>query len=226
MKIVLFGEIMYKIAVFDLDGTLINTLPDLLPAFNKAVEAYGYAPCPPDRFGKVIGNGYQTSLRRILPADFDNEEIFEDICRIYHDYYSQHYADRTYPYDGICDVLQTLQDNGVLIAVLSNKTREHSAILCKKLFPSIEFCDICGADAGYLLKPDPAQLKKIIDDHHCSINEAIMIGDSNVDVYTAHNAGIPCVGCEWGYRGRQELLEASADFLIKHPLELLELIKE
>lgn len=215
---------MYKLAVFDLDGTLLNTQPDLLPAFNAAVQAYGYAPCPPDRFGGVIGNGYKTSLRRILPADFDNEEQFAAMCRIYHGIYSEHYADHTYPYDGMHEVLHGLQDRGVKLAVLTNKADEHARVLCEKLFFDIEFCRLAGAGSGFPLKPDPAFLNTILESQGIHASEAVFIGDSDVDVYTAHNAGMVCIGCEWGYRGREELLQAGADFMAHNPLDLLTLI--
>ncbi len=215
---------MYKLAVFDLDGTLFDTLPDLLPAFNAAVEAYGYAPCPTERFGQVIGNGYQTSLRRILPPDFDNEEQFKAMCRIYHETYHAHYADHTYAYAGIRQALRRLQDHGVKMAVLSNKTEEHSQFLCQKLLPDISFCGVYGAGSGYPLKPAPDYLQKILNDHGVSHAEAIFIGDSNVDVYTAHNADMPCIGCEWGYRGREELRQAGADLLASTPAQMVDLI--
>ncbi len=215
---------MYKLSVFDLDGTLFNTQPDLLPAFNTAVQTYGYAPCPPERFGQVIGNGFQTSLRRILPAYFDNEEQFADMCRIYHETYSAHYADHTYPYQGLREALLALQEQGVKLAVLSNKTEEHSLVLCKKLLPDIKFCGIYGAGGGYPLKPDPAYLNKILRDHKVPNTDAVFIGDSNVDVYTAHNAGLVCIGCEWGYRGREELIAAGADAIAAKPSQLVDLI--
>ena len=216
---------MYKFAVFDLDGTLFNTQPDLLPAFNMAVTTYGYAPCPSERFGQVIGNGFQTSLRRILPADFDNEEQFLDMCRIYHETYSAHYADKTFAYAGISDTLKTLTAHGVSCAVLSNKTEEHSLVLCQKLLPDIAFCGIYGAGNGYPLKPDPTYLNKILSDHGVNAQDAIFIGDSNVDVFTAHNANIPCVGCAWGYRGAEELQLAGADYMAQTPTDILKIIK-
>ena len=216
---------MYKLAVFDLDGTLLNTQPDLLPAFNKAVTAYGYTPCPPDRFGKAIGNGFQTSLRRILPPDFDNEEQFQDMCRIYHETYSAHYADQTYPYAGIRDTLRVMAQMGVKVAVLSNKTEEHSLVLCHKLLPDIPFCGIYGAGNGYPLKPNPTYLNKIIASHTQTPAEAVFIGDSDVDVFTAHNAGISCIGCAWGYRGAEELQHAGADVIAHKPKDILNFIK-
>lgn len=215
---------MYKLAVFDLDGTLLNTQPDLLPAFNKAVMAYGYAPCPPERFGLVIGNGFQTSLRRILPSDFSNEKQFEDMCRIYHEEYSVHYADKTYPYHGIYDTLKVLQQKGILLAVLSNKTQEHSRVLCQKLLPDISFSGIYGAGNGFPLKPDPAYLNAILSEHDVNPNEAVFVGDSNVDVYTAHNADMRCVGCAWGYRGAEELRLAGADYMAQDPTDILKFI--
>ena len=215
---------MCKLVVFDLDGTLFNTQPDLLPAFNKAVMAYGYAPCPSERFGSVIGNGFQTSLRRILPPDFANEEQFEDMCRIYHEEYSVHYADKTYPYDGIYEVLKDLQQKGILLAVLSNKMQEHSRILCQKLLPEIAFAGIYGAGSGFPLKPDPTYLNAILLQHGVNPNEAVFVGDSNVDVYTAHNAHMPCIGCAWGYRGEEELRNAGADDLAQLPMDILKFI--
>lgn len=215
---------MYQLAVFDLDGTLFNTQPDLLPAFNTAIQAYGYSPCPPERFGRVIGNGFKTSLRRILPADFDHEEQFADMCRIYHETYSAHYADRTYPYAGLHEALLCLQDHGVMLAVLSNKVEEHSRVLCEKLLPDITFCRICGAGNGYPLKPDPAHLRSILAELAIGAEDTVFIGDSDVDVFTAHNAGLPCIGCAWGYRGKEELLQAGADFMAEDPLNLVNLI--
>lgn len=215
---------MYQLAVFDLDGTLFNTQPDLLPAFNAAVQAYGYSPCPPEHFGRVIGNGFQTSLRRILPAGFDREEQFADMCRIYHETYSAHYADKTYPYNGLHETLLCLQDHGVKLAVLSNKVEEHSRVLCEKLLPDITFCHIGGAGNGYPLKPDPAYLRLILSEQRIRTEDAVFIGDSDVDVFTAHNTGMLCIGCEWGYRGKEELIQAGADFMAKKPLDLVNLI--
>ena len=215
---------MYKLAIFDLDGTLFNTQPDLLPAFNHAVAAYGYPPCPPENFGKVIGNGFQTSLRRILPSDFDDEEQFKDMCRIYHEIYSIHYAEQTYPYAGIRDTLKTMYQMGIKLAVLSNKTEEHSLVLCHKLLPDIPFSGVYGAGNGFPLKPDPAYLKKIIALHAIDPNDTIFIGDSDVDVFTAHNANIPCIGCAWGYRGVEELQEAGVDYIAQNPSEILKFI--
>lgn len=215
---------MYKLAVFDLDGTLLDTRPDLLPAFNAAVEAYGFTPCSQENFGRVIGNGFQKSLRRILPKDFDNEEQFADMCRIYHERYSIHYADNTYPYDGMHQTLRSLQARSVKLAVLSNKAEEHSLVLCEKRFPDIKFCMICGGGSGYPLKPDPSFLNYILHSQGMTAEDAIFIGDSDVDVYTAHNAGMLCVGCEWGYRGKEELISAGADFLVRTPTDLLTII--
>ena len=215
---------MYKLAVFDLDGTLFNTQPDLLPAFNRAVTAYNYPPCPPEQFGKVIGNGFQTSLRRILPPDFDNEEQFKDMCRIYHEYYSLHYADQTFPYDGIRNTLQSMSQKGVKLVVLSNKTEEHSMVLCHKLLPDIPFSGVYGAGNGFPLKPNPAYLKKIISLHAIHVTDAVFIGDSDVDVYTAHNANIPCIGCAWGYRGIKELEQAGVDHIAQTPNDILKFI--
>ena len=217
---------MYRLAIFDLDGTLLNTQPDLLPAFNAAVEAYGYAPCPPERFGKVIGNGFKTSLRRILPPDFHDDAIFEDMCCIYHETYDAHYADHTCAYVGMADALAKLQECGVALAVLSNKVEVHSEYLCKTLLPNIRFSRIAGAGSGLPLKPDPSYLFKIMDELQVRPDESIFIGDSDVDVITAHRANMRCIGCEWGYRGRQELVDAGADFMAGTPHDLLKYILE
>ena len=112
----------------------------------------------------------------------------------------------------------------VRIAVLSNKAQEHSLILCENLFPDIEFCTICGGGSGYLLKPDPSFLNHILESQNVDAADAIFVGDSDVDVYTAHNAGMSCIGCEWGYRGKDELMSAGADFMAQTPADLLTII--
>ena len=183
-------------------------------------------PCPSEKFGRVIGNGFKTSLRRILPSDFDNEEQFADMCRIYHEVYSEHYADETCPYDGICSTLQSMSQMGIKLVVLSNKTEEHSLVLCRKLLPDIQLAGVYGAGGGFPLKPDPAYLNEILAIHKVNHGDAIFIGDSDVDVYTAHNAHIPCIGCVWGYRGMQELQNAGADYIAHKPADILKIIKK
>lgn len=213
-----------KLCVFDLDGTLFNTMPDLLPAFNTAITKYGFNPCSAQRFGTMIGAGFQEAILHMLPEDFDNEEQFADMCQTFKQIYLQSYANNTFPYDGIEETLAKLLVKGIKLAVLSNKIHERTVDICTKLLPSIYFDRIYGARIGIPLKPDPYMALQICSELDVKPCECAYIGDSNVDIFTAHNAKMTGIGCAWGYRGRDELENAGADFVIDYPQQLLEII--
>ena len=217
---------MLKLCIFDLDGTTFDTQPDLMSAMNGAIEKYGYPPCTDEAFRDAVSGGFQQTLRKLLPDDFDREDIFPDICETFRTTYAVHYMDATYPYEGIEEALRELSGMGIRLAVFSNKIHERTVDICRNLLPDIEFDYVLGARDGQPLKPDPAMALHICRTLGVSPSETLFIGDSDVDVQTAHNAVIRCIGCSWGYRDRAVLEQAGADAIIERPDQLVPCIKK
>ena len=215
---------MIQAAIFDLDGTLFDTKPDLFPAFNAAVEKFGYPPCTEERFGHVIGAGHVESLVRILPPDFHDDEKLQKMADLFVDLYNHHFADHTYPYPGMHEALLELHQKGIRLAVLSNKLGSQSKELCRIRLGDIPFFAICGSGEGYPMKPDPAYLHAILQSMQVNPENAVFIGDSDVDIFTAQNGGLKSIGCCWGYRGEEELRSAGADRLADSASQLPEII--
>ena len=220
------GFFMLKLCIFDLDGTTFDTQPDLMNAMNGAIEKYGYPPCSVEAFRDAVSGGFQQTLRKLLPKDFDREDIFPDICETFRSSYAEHYMDNTYPYEGVEEALRTLRGMGIRLAVFSNKIHERTVDICNRLLPDIKFDYILGARDGQPLKPDPAMALYICRTLGAAPSETLFIGDSDVDVETAKNAGIRCIGCSWGYWDKSVLEQAGADVIIDRPDQLVPSIKK
>ncbi|MBE6583842.1 MAG: HAD family hydrolase [Ruminococcaceae bacterium] len=197
---------MKKLVIFDLDGTLLDTLGDLCDAVNFAVESVGR---PKRTMGEVrtfIGNGTKKMLQRALGDCFDDGLLGECISK-YTEYYSKNYAVRTYVYEGINECLEKLVSNGIECAVVTNKLHDISVDLCDRFFPG-KFSRVIGDYNGAARKPDPSKTLDVIREVSCDV--AVFVGDSHVDVETAKNAGIPCVALTWGYDSKEALETAGA----------------
>jgi phosphoglycolate phosphatase len=204
-----------KIAVFDLDGTLADTLADLADAVNHGLRELGCPEHTYDEYRYMVGNGAKMLCLRALPDDRKDE--LEQLRKLFSQYYGSHFLDKTRLYDGIGDLLRKLSDSGVKLAVATNKPEEFAEQIIGKLLPDIPFVRVLGGCSHRPVKPDTQILAEIfaqLPDEDC---EAFMIGDSNVDIQTAHNAGITGIGCTWGFRGREELERAGADLIAEAP---------
>lgn len=212
---------MHTLAIFDLDGTLADTLCDLADAVNYGLTQLGYPTHPYESYNIFVGNGVNKLCERALPDDKKNDT--DRLLRIFTERYNSHFLDKTCLYDGIKETLTTLADNGVTLAVATNKPQEFAVQIVEKLLPEFEFVKILGGCAEREKKPSPDIILEILDELPIG-TKAFMIGDSNVDIETAVNAGITSVGCVWGFRGRNELEKAGADFIAECPSDICDFI--
>ena len=214
---------MFKVAIFDLDGTLLNTLDDLANACNYALNKFYFPTHDVESYKKFIGNGIFKLVERAMPDDKKDRETVENVLKAFSDYYNEHMMDMTKPYGGIINLLDELRGSGIKLAVVSNKKHEFAIEIVKKYFGD-RLNVILGHRENYNAKPDPVSVLEIIDKFNVLKDECIYIGDSNVDILTARNAGVQCIGVSWGFRGKQELADAGADYLVDNTKELKNII--
>lgn len=213
---------MYKAVIFDLDGTLLNTLDDLAASVNFALRKFGFPERTTDEVRRFVGNGVIKLMQRATPGDIDNET--QEKCFLaFRDYYLEHMQDSTRPYDGVMQILETLKESGIKTAVVSNKLHSGVVGLCKEFFGNKLTCAF-GVEIEEERKPSPANVFKAFKQLGVMPNEAIYVGDSEVDVQTATNAGLDCIGVTWGFRDKTELVKAGAKFIIDKPSEIEKLV--
>ena len=216
---------MKKLAIFDLDGTLLNTIEDLGKAANYALAEKGYPIHNMASYPFLVGNGVRNLLLKAVPEEAKNDTSINEILQIFKQFYNEHNCDASIPYEGITDLLHTLNDMGVKIAVASNKYQEATEKIVKRFFPDIDFVAINGQQEGIPVKPDPSIVFDILSKAQITKDETVFIGDSGVDIDTARRACIASIGVTWGFRPEKELIEHYADNIVHHPGEILELIK-
>lgn len=196
---------MKKIVIFDLDGTLLNTIADLATATNQALQHFGYPTHPIEAYRFFVGNGINKLFERALPEAERTEENVLRIRSQFIPYYNVHNADFSTPYPGIPEVLHTLQSHGILLAVASNKYQSATEKLIAHYFPTLRFEKVLGQREGIPVKPDPTIVNDILQATGLSATDALYVGDSGVDMQTALHAGVDAVGVTWGFRPRTEL---------------------
>ncbi|MBP1673512.1 MAG: phosphoglycolate phosphatase [Bacteroidetes bacterium] len=214
---------MTKLIIFDLDGTLLDTLQDLADCTNFILRKYGFPEHPLDSYKYFVGNGIPVLIHKAVPEG-TSKEVEESVLADFLPYYDLHKADLTAPYQGIVDLLEQLHQQQILIAVASNKIHDAMAPLMKYYFPSIPFLATLGNRVGVPPKPNPAIVEEIIGLSGFNKDEILYVGDTKVDMDTAQNAGLRAVGVLWGFRDREELEGASAEYIIQNPGELLDLL--
>ena len=212
---------MKKLVIFDLDGTLLDTIADLAESANYALKQLGYPTHPVDVIRTFVGNGINKLLERALPIHEQTEENVIRMRSHFVPYYDVHNADLSNPYPGIVSLLEDLQAKGIQIAVASNKYQEATVKLVKQYFPDIDFIEILGQREGINVKPDPTIVFDILQKADVSKEDILYVGDSGVDMQTAINAGVDAVGVTWGFRPRAELESFQPMGLIDKAEELL-----
>ena len=212
---------MKKLVIFDLDGTLLDTIADLAESANYALKQLDYPTHPVDAIRTFVGNGINKLLERALPAHEQTEENVMRMRSHFVPYYDVHNADLSNPYPGIVSLLEDLQAKGIQIAVASNKYQEATVKLVKQYFPNIDFIEILGQREGINVKPDPTIVFDILQKADVSKEDILYVGDSGVDMQTAINAGVDAVGVTWGFRPRAELESFQPMGLIDKAEELL-----
>ncbi|MGL5980144.1 MAG: HAD family hydrolase [Phocaeicola sp.] len=196
---------MKKLIIFDLDGTLLNTIGDLAAAVNHALTHYGYPTHTEDACRFFVGNGITKLLERALPADKQTPQEVERLMAQFLPYYNAHSTDLTAPYAGTIELLKKLQAEGYKLAVASNKHQSGTSELVALYFAGIEFCSVLGQREGVETKPHPTIVYETIATAGVTPEETLYVGDSNVDMETAQNAGVDALGVAWGFRPRAEL---------------------
>ena len=216
---------MKKLVLFDLDGTLINSIDDLADSTNYALQQCGLPLHTVDEYKYFVGNSVDPLIRRALPEEEkENQELFDRVKKIYLSYYAAHSKDKTRPYPGISDLLSRCNKAGVLVAVVSNKPDDITADVVRYYFPQIHFAATMGPKEGIPKKPDPAGVREVLRITGIALEDALYVGDTWVDMQTAENSGVQSCGVLWGFRTRQELVENHADFIAANAAELAEII--
>ena len=213
---------MYKHVIFDLDGTLLNTIDDLADTGNHVCTLHGWPTHTVDAFKLMVGNGIPKLVERFAPQG-TSQEVLDQAFQEFMDWYGVHKEDKTAPYAGMPEVTKALREAGVSIAVLSNKADVMAGPVVEHYYPGI-FPVVQGALTGLPTKPDPTLLHKLMDRLGATKEDTLFVGDSNVDIRTAKNGGLTGCGVLWGFRSREELEAAGADVIVSTPQELLDLI--
>lgn len=214
---------MIKAVLFDLDGTLVNSLFDLGASTNFALGQMGFPTHETEKFKIFVGDGMAKLIERASPENKRDEKTLQTTLDIFMTHYREHYVDKTVPYDGISELLDKL--TGVKKAVISNKADEMVIPLTEKLLGE-RFDIVCGKKEGYPTKPDPTLTLEIIGELGVKPQECLFVGDSGMDMKVAKNAGCVALGVLWGFRGEEELRKNGADYIVSAPQQILDVIKE
>lgn len=216
---------MVKLVIFDMDGTLLNTLDDLADSCNHILRQYGYPAHPVAAYKYFVGDGIRKLIERTVPNEvLQKPELLHSIETDFLAYYTLHKIDKTAPYEGMIPVLNQLQSKNVQIAVASNKIHREIAPLLDYYFPSIKFAAAMGQKPEVPTKPNPDVVYEILAQTQIKKEETLYVGDTAVDMKTGKSAGIYTIGVLWGFRAEKELIENGADELIQNPEDLLPLI--
>jgi phosphoglycolate phosphatase len=215
----------YNAAIFDLDGTLLNTLEDLWSAVNHTMDKYGYPHRTIQEVRSFVGNGVDRLIMLCLPNGSD-DKYFEDAKLEYRRYYAEHSEEKTRPYDGIIDMIDSLENYGIKTAVVSNKIHIATVDLCKKYFPNIK--NVCGEreSEGIRRKPNPDMVIESARLLGVSLKDTVYIGDSEVDIETSRRAEVDCISVLWGFRDRDYLESVGGRVFAEKPADIIRIICE
>ena len=217
------ADMRFKTVIFDLDGTLLNTLEDIGESANQCLAEYGFPAYPIGDYREFVGDGARNLIIRATNGNAE-EPIIDEIVIKYKRLYEERYDVKTVKYSGIDALLSWLDEMGIPYSVLSNKTQSASEKIIRRYFPLNSFFSISGQRDGIPIKPDPAQAIRIINELRCDPRDAVFIGDSRTDMDTAKNAGMFALGVLWGFRDKAELLSHGADAVAETPLDVIQIM--
>ncbi len=216
---------MKQLVIFDLDGTLVNTIEDLGLACNYALVACGYQPHELLAYPMMVGNGVRRLIQRALPTDLrDDDAVIERMFGVFREYYDKHCTEHSRPYPGIPDLLDELKIKGLHLAVASNKYQAATSRIINSCFPDIPWAAVEGQKEGVPVKPDPSVVFEILGACPTPKADVLYVGDSGVDMETARRACVESVGVTWGFRPYKELRDYHAGHIVNTPEEILNLL--
>lgn len=214
---------MYQTVIFDLDGTLLDTLEDLADAGNWVCRRNGWPEHSLKEFRAMVGHGIPNLVERFSPEGCRSPLLMVNTLAQFSQYYGAHNMDKTLPYAGMAELAAQLKERGVQLAVYSNKADDFSRQIVEHFFPSV-FSLVRGKVRGVPVKPDPTGVRQVLAELNADPAATLFVGDSSVDMETAHNAGLPACGVTWGFRSRESLEAAGAEFLADTPEQLAAVI--
>ena len=212
---------MKLLVIFDLDGTVLNTIADLAQSTNYALHALGFPTHHESAYPKMVGNGINKLFERALPEGAKTEENVLRVRSKFIPYYNVHNADYSQPYPGIPALLRQIQDLGIQLAIASNKYQAATEKLIAHYFPEIRFSAVLGQRDGVNVKPDPQIVDDILDLAGVDRKDVLYVGDSGVDMLTARNAGVEACGVTWGFRPREEIAQYAPHHIVDNPEEII-----
>lgn len=214
---------MYQTVIFDLDGTLLDTLEDLADAGNWVCRRNGWPEHSLEEFRAMVGHGIPNLVERFSPEGCRSPLLMVNTLAQFSQYYGAHNMDKTLPYAGMEELAAELKKRGVQMAVYSNKADDFSRQIVDHFFPGV-FSLVRGKVRGVPVKPDPTGVRQVLAELNADPAATLFVGDSSVDMETAHNAGLPACGVTWGFRSRESLEAAGAEFLADTPEQLAAVI--
>jgi len=214
----------FKAVLFDLDGTLLNTLDDLADSMNVSLKRFGFPPHPVNTYKYLIGDGLRNLVLRALPEQHRDEITIDKIITAEREEYGRNWASKTQPYEGIPELLDALVVRKIAMCILSNKPDDFTHDIVQKFLPNWQFAMVQGQSNDIPVKPDPTGASQIALRLRLTPADFLYVGDSNTDMQTANAAGMLPVGVLWGFRPKDELIKAGAKVLIERPEDLLNLI--
>jgi len=216
---------MKKLAIFDLDGTLLNSIIDIAESMNEVLSNNNYPLHSIEEYKNIIGRGIDNLVIDSLPKGITKENLAQYIDQM-KDIYGKRWMLKTEPYDGIPEMLDTLVAEGIIIAILSNKPQQYTELAVKHLLPHWQFAVVFGSRENVPIKPDPQAVHEILELLSIDKSEALFIGDTKIDIQTASASGVESVGVSWGFREVEELKKANADYIIHSPKEFTDLLSQ
>ena len=214
----------YDLIIFDMDGTILNTLEDLKNSLNYVLQQAGYQTRTLEEVRTFVGNGIRKTIERALPSDIEEEKV-DELFSLFMDYYAIQNTDNTKPYNGVIELLKELKHLGYKTAVVSNKQNSAVKSLCKKFFTGLFDVEI-GEKENIAKKPEPDEVNEVLKILNIDRTNSIYIGDSEVDIQTAQNSKMKSIIVDWGFRDRKFLYEHGAEVIVSNPSEILDIINK
>ena len=218
---------MIKLCMFDLDGTLLDTLSTIAYYGNYALMAHGILPIDKEEYKYFAGNGAKILIKRMLEfSDSYSDEIYDKVYKTYMKVYDANPTHLTEPFEGICPLLSELKGMNIEVAVISNKPDFATKEVCKAKIPSGLLDEVRGQQEGVPIKPNPEGAFSIMEKFNAHSAEVVYVGDTGVDMQTGKNIGAYTIGVTWGFRNKEELVSNGADFIVDYPLQIIEIVKQ